>query len=346
MSLLSQRRRHQHESRNDAGEGQMRWIALVTLTSLAACGASSPGLDSLDARPATLWTTVAAPTSENLLGVWQSGLQVYAVGARGTVLSWVVGGEPGLQASGTTVTLRAVWGSGSTDIYAVGDAGTILHSAGDGTWVPEPLGLAGANAWQLNGVSGAGPNDVRVVGTQNGRPGILRTAGAGAWSAQLLSGNGGLNAIAWQPCPGIFYTVGANAELASSTGGGPWMESPGGSPVTLWSVASSPSSAIPYAVGAGGAILSPDQSGTWSVQSAPANADLYGVAEVPDRYILDPNTAFAVGARGTVLRSYLGSGSWTPEPSGTTADLYAVEVSDSGLDLFAVGAHGTVLQRR
>jgi hypothetical protein len=30
-----------------------------------------------------------------------------------------------------------VWGSGAADVYAVGDGGVILHSTGNGSWVPQ-----------------------------------------------------------------------------------------------------------------------------------------------------------------------------------------------------------------
>jgi len=52
-----------------------------------------------------------------------------------------------------------VWGSGLTDVYAVGNAGTVLHFDGT-TWKAMDSGAQTA----LVRVWGAGPSDVYVVG--------------------------------------------------------------------------------------------------------------------------------------------------------------------------------------
>jgi hypothetical protein len=66
-------------------------------------------------------------TANDLRGVWGSGpTDLYAVGLAGTLLH---GDTNALQPapSGTQVPLFAVWGSGPSDVYAVGGSGTILH---------------------------------------------------------------------------------------------------------------------------------------------------------------------------------------------------------------------------
>ncbi len=57
-------------------------------------------------------------------------------------------------------TLRALWGSGPNNIYAVGDVGTILHYDGS-SWQPM-TNLPGNNF--LLDIWGAGPNDIFAVG--------------------------------------------------------------------------------------------------------------------------------------------------------------------------------------
>ncbi len=57
-----------------------------------------------------------------------------------------------------------VWGSGPSDVYVVGDGGTLLHSTGNGVWTAEAIELA-ARA-DLNALWGDGPNDVYVVGAR------------------------------------------------------------------------------------------------------------------------------------------------------------------------------------
>jgi hypothetical protein len=56
--------------------------------------------------------------------------------------------------------LLDVWGSGASDIYAVGYNGRILHSTGNGDWTP----LVSGTAHHLRGVWGRGPDDVFAVG--------------------------------------------------------------------------------------------------------------------------------------------------------------------------------------
>jgi hypothetical protein len=56
-------------------------------------------------------------------------------------------------------TLRAVWGSSSTDVYAAGDGGTIIHYDGF-EWATV---LAGA-ADDLHALAGSGPGDVWAAG--------------------------------------------------------------------------------------------------------------------------------------------------------------------------------------
>jgi hypothetical protein len=58
--------------------------------------------------------------------------------------------------------LLGVWGSSKTDVYAVGASGTLLHSAGDGTWSAEVVPDDTVDLWA---VAGRSASDVYVVGT-------------------------------------------------------------------------------------------------------------------------------------------------------------------------------------
>lgn len=88
-------------------------------------------------------------TTSWLHGVWGSARNdLFAVGAHGTILhfdgrSW----QP--QPSGTTQTLLAVWGSSRDDVYAVGSGGTILRYDG-GSWRPMASGTR-ANLFSVSG---------------------------------------------------------------------------------------------------------------------------------------------------------------------------------------------------
>jgi len=63
--------------------------------------------------------------------------------------------------SGTTNTLYGVWGSSGSNMFAVGDGGTILsYNNGLGRWSAMSSGTTNT----LYGVWGSSPTDVFVVG--------------------------------------------------------------------------------------------------------------------------------------------------------------------------------------
>jgi cysteine-rich repeat protein len=64
------------------------------------------------------------------------------------------------QVSATSAGLIGVWGSGPEDVFAVGDAGTIVHYDGQ-DWKP----MASRTRGRLIGVWGSGPEDVFAVGS-------------------------------------------------------------------------------------------------------------------------------------------------------------------------------------
>ena len=79
-----------------------------------------------------------APYAPGLAAVWaESQSEVFAVGDRGTILQYD-GSAWSARPSGTSWPLRAVWGSGATDVYAAGQAATLLRYDGS-TWSRVPL---------------------------------------------------------------------------------------------------------------------------------------------------------------------------------------------------------------
>lgn len=76
---------------------------------------------------ANTWTKVTSPTSATLRGIWAaSDSNIFAVGDTGTIIHYN-GTAWQTVTPATGNTLRAIWGSGPMNIYAVGDSGTILH---------------------------------------------------------------------------------------------------------------------------------------------------------------------------------------------------------------------------
>ncbi|HKG91138.1 MAG TPA: hypothetical protein VKA84_04580 [Gemmatimonadaceae bacterium] len=94
--------------------------------------------------------------------VWGIGSStIFAVGSGGAI--WRYDGSAWtLMPSGTTNNLTAVWGTSASDVYAVGDRGAIVHF--DGTrWTREESGTD-AN---LTGVAGTSASDVYTIGANS-----------------------------------------------------------------------------------------------------------------------------------------------------------------------------------
>lgn len=120
------------------------------------------------------WDNMTSGTSETLNHVYGFGSEVFAVGASGTIVHTSDNGSNWYSmASGTVQNLNGVWGGSATDVFAVGDNGTILHYNGS-TWSAMSSGTTQA----LAGVWGSSGTDVYAVGAWNT---VLHYNGTG-WS--------------------------------------------------------------------------------------------------------------------------------------------------------------------
>jgi len=102
---------------------------------------------------------MSSGTSENLSGVWgTSSTEVFAVGAYGCIRYWNGTGWIGMT-SGTTSRLSSVWGNTGNDVFAVGSGGRIIHWDGV-SWTQMD---SGTTEW-LHSVWGNSSNDVFAAG--------------------------------------------------------------------------------------------------------------------------------------------------------------------------------------
>ncbi len=111
--------------------------------------------------------------------------------------------------------LNAVWGSGPSDVYAVGLNGVILHSTGDDVWTQQKTG----RAYELTSVFGSSATDVYAVESDA----VLHSSGDGHWSVVpniQPAGTGELRQI-WMSSPTNIYVSGSTsmAVPAYPTGG-------------------------------------------------------------------------------------------------------------------------------
>ena len=211
----------------------------------------------------------------------------------------------------SAIKLNAVWGSGPTDIYAVGVNGfadLILHSTGDGHWVEQPVGING----ELYSIWGSGPNDVYVGGFGNT---LLHSTGNGVWSLQTIPNIGVLEI--WGSGPSDVYITFANSAgtVYHSTGNGTWSPFVVGDSTSIIATVWGPSATDVYFAGGN----TPNDDAPYVVHG-PSNLTSQTLPPPPDMYKRDifqvwgsgPNDLYAGGNSDGILHSD-GGGTWTQQ---------------------------------
>jgi hypothetical protein len=96
-------------------------------------------------------------------GAWgSSSSDVYLVGEAGAIQRWN-GTAWSPMNSGTGESLLGVWGSGPGDVYAVGGNGTVLHYDGNAPGDWTTLSTPAEPGAPVYGVWGSGPGDVYLL---------------------------------------------------------------------------------------------------------------------------------------------------------------------------------------
>jgi hypothetical protein len=232
----------------------------------------------------------------------------------------------------TGSTLINVWGSSSSDVFAVGTGGTILHYNGS-AWskMTVPSGRH-----EIDGVWGSSGSDVFAVGFGEEYKGTILHYDGNTWSQMTIPG-------AFYDIDGVWGSSGSDvfavgfSEYNSTIlhyDGNTWSEMtvPGGFFYDIDGIWGSSASDV-FAVGSDGKILHYDGN-TWSEMTSNVTDWLSGV------WGSSANDVFAVGDYGTILH-YDGS-AWSEMTSNVTDWLSGVWGSSAN-DVFAVGEYGTIL---
>jgi len=262
-------------------------------------------------------------------------------------------------------TLRGVWGTSASDVWAVGYHGALKHFNGT-SWT----NFTSGTTEPLIGVWGTSPSNVWIVGGLNGT--ILHYDGA-SWSSAFERGQRGALFGVWGGSASDVWVVGnvdsvfhyngttwSNVATITPTIFGMW----GNTASDIWAVGYSPAPPAPFgtifhydgatwsgvypgttqglsgvwgtsasdvwATGAGGVIV--HYNGTsWSSVTSPPSQGLVSV------WAASASDAWAVGYGGAIVH-YNGT-SWSNVTSGTNQDLFGVWGS-SGSDIWAVGTAG------
>jgi hypothetical protein len=316
-------------------------------------GPDSP-FDALSMTPTSGTDETKSGSSETLYGVSASTDQgpVLAVGQAGTIYVCVDGtstcdtgntADFTLQARPVSTTLYAVSCRTTTDAWAVGAGGVILHctaacgSSSGATWTQVQSGLRSND---LDGIYYNG-----TVGWVVGSSGTVLSYSSGAWS--VVSGTGNTNNLTSVAVLGdsSVMVVGAGPTVlrcaSTCTTGSNWASqtAPSGSG-TLESVSPDGSGIIAVGLGSGSGkiIYQTSETGSWAAEtSGTITQGLYAISGNGGNYA-------AVGSNGLVLYCSTScdatAATWTVESvTGVTAQLQAV--SRTGGMVYVVGAANT-----
>jgi hypothetical protein len=269
------------------------------------------------------WRSESSGTTASLKAIWgPPGGGVYVVG--GSTVFHETNGD-GIWENQDIVGARpllAIWGSSPTDIYV---APNFEHSTGDGAWNPFTSNESGACATSLWGTGAA---NFYAANACVGATAVSHWKGA-SW---VDEGPAGADVYTvWGSGPGDVYAGGDN--LYHSTGDGTWTTQLSSASIidSIWGS----SSADVYAVDGVGKIYHSTGNGSWSQQKSGTTYRLFGV------WGSSATDVYAVGQGGTILHS-TGDGNWVQQPSGTSDILFAVWGTGPG-DVYVVGENGIIL---
>lgn len=283
------------------------------------------------------WSLVPnTPGGVNLTAVWASGDEAWAVGEKGTAVHLVRGVvDPNALsiAAAAGLTLSAVWGSGSSDVWATARDGTRVTSFfhWNGKWSVAPADPAAKNNWIFS-LWGRSANDLWAAGSGGT---VLHWNGA-RWSIEAGAPQGGLLSI-WGSGPNDVWAVGHseldNSGLLMHWDGIGWRRVPGDSGVWLYGVWGSGPNDV-WAVGDG--IWHWDGGPQWRrspQMPSPALQAVWGSGS---------QDVWAVGEAGTILHNT--GGAWISVQKDLTNKRLRSLWGSGATDIWAVGDEGTILR--
>jgi hypothetical protein len=264
-------------------------------------------------------------------------------------------------------TLRGIWGTSASDVWAVGYHGKVVHYNGT-IW----SSVSSATTEPLVGVWGTSPSNVWAVGGYNGT--ILHYDGT-SWSSFLERGRPGIFFGVWGGSSSDVWAVGGIDSVLHYSGTA-WSNSARVTPTIygIWGSSASDVWAVGYAGNVGGTIIHYNGT-TWSSVPSGTTSGLSGLSGIwgssasdvwatgdvgtilhyngatwssvasptsqalPSVWGSSASDVWAVGYGGSIVH-YDGTG-WSNVPSGTTQTLFAVWGS-SASDIWAVGTGGLV----
>jgi hypothetical protein len=270
------------------------------------------------------WRSVASPTTKNLKGIWAAAPDnVYAVGEAGTIIRWN-GSSWSTVTPITSANLNAIWGSNPNNIWVAGDTGTILHWDGM-TWSM----AASSTSRNLTSVWGSDASNVLMTGGGGAGAGSIIWWAGSYWSVvpyvydSFLSMTGFNQTDVW--------AVGYGGIIRHWSGVA-WVSSASGTTRALYSVWGSSSNNI-WVVGDAGTILNWNGS-NWSAVASGVDFSILSVNGS------GPNDVWFLVGGGTML--HWDGVSLSVARSASTDYLWTI-LSISSTDAWSVGDGGKIL---
>jgi FecR protein len=270
------------------------------------------------------WISEKSPNPNgNLFGVWgSSSSDVFAVDEAGPILHYDGKVWSTLNSPNQNIGFLSIWGSSSTDIFAVGEAGNIIHYNGQ-AWST----MNSPTTNDLYSVWGSSSSDVFAVGDF----GTIIHYDGRMWS------NININEVmeffgVWGSSSSDVFVVG-QAGTVLHYDGSTWSTMNSSTSNELAGIWGSSSSDV-FAVGKYGTILHYDGR-TWSAMNTSTTesfTDVWGSSS---------SNVFAVGNVGNENISHYDGNSWSALNNGTTDGFRGIWGSSSS-DVFTVGA-GAIL---
>ena len=219
--------------------------------------------------------------------------------------------------------LKSVWGLNANNIYAVGEAGTILHYNGS-NW-----NLMKTDQSNFEDIWGSSANNIFAVG----HDGTIAHYNGSNWSSMTSTTSNDLYGV-WGESGSLVFAVGMSGTVLKYDGNN-WSQENSDTSDNLWSIWGSSGTNV-LAVGSNGEIIHYNgtswSSSTMSSGTAQVLWDIWGSSE---------NNIYVSGQSG-VVKKYTGT-TWTEVTSNTSEDLFGIW-GTSNTNYYILGNNGIILQ--
>jgi len=280
------------------------------------------------------WRTLASGDGEHLQAAWTSPQgDIFIVGSRGGIARLRNGRLEWIGISGDSSNYRSVWGTSSSNVWAVGEYGRIVHF--DGTTWSQVRDLMGGSAETLQTIAGSSAVDIWVIGDKGG---LFHYDGSRFTPATSNPGISALSSL-WVSSASDAWVGGSSGALGHWDGS-TWTRWPmalaSGNVAALWgSSASDVWAAGGFKFSGADAFLYRFNGRTWEKQIMPM-----GLSRPQALWGSGPLDIWLTSSYGELLR--WNGATWQSVPLGTNSAI--IGITGLGKSVYPVGEYGLIMQ--